>query len=115
MALNDIERARFEKSVRSYIERRRPPPHIRPQLDLSYRVENQSVVIFEVRPDWKDPQRKIEHNVAKATYIKSRQIWRVYWQRADLKWHSYEPNATVSTIDDFLAVVEADEFGCFYG
>lgn len=34
MGLNEIEVARVKKVVREFIERRRPPPHIRPQLDL---------------------------------------------------------------------------------
>ena len=115
MALNDIEKARFERPVREYVKRRRPPPHIRPQLDIGYRFTNQSVELFEIRPMWREPDKKQEHNIAKATFVKNRNIWRVYWERADLKWHSYEPHAEVNTIEDFLSVVEADQYGCFYG
>ena len=57
----------------------------------------------------------MEHPVAKATYVKSQAVWKVYWQRADLKWHRYDPEAEVQTLEDFLAVVEKDEFCCFYG
>ena len=57
----------------------------------------------------------MEHPVAKATYVKSQAVWKVYWQRADLKWHRYDPEAAVQTLEDFLAVVEKDEFCCFYG
>ena len=32
-----------------------------------------------------------------------------------MKWHGYEPTLTVPSIDKFLAVVTADEFGCFFG
>ena len=115
MALNDIERARFEKPVREYVQAKRPPPHIRPELDISYRFTNQSVEIFEIRPAWREPDKTIEHNIAKATYVKRGKLWRVYWQRADLKWHRYEPNFEVKTIEEFLAVVDEDEYGCFYG
>ena len=52
---------------------------------------------------------------AKATYVRTQKIWKIYWQRADLKWHSYEPVPTVKTIDAFCAAVEEDPYGCFWG
>lgn len=67
MAFNDIERMRIQNALDRFLERRRPAPHIRPQLDVAYRIEGQSVVIFEVRPDWMDPSRTMENLVAKAT------------------------------------------------
>ena len=69
----------------------------------------------EIRPRWDDPTRQIISSYAKATFIKTRGVWQVYWQRADLKWHRYEPTATVATLDDFLALVRRDEYSCFYG
>lgn len=73
------------------------------------------VKLGEVQPVWRGaPGEKMEHPVAKATYVKSQAIWKIYWQRADLKWHRYEPDAEVGSLETFLAVVEKDEFGCFY-
>lgn len=116
MALSEFETKRCEKLVSEYVERRRPPVHIRPELDLGYRVKDQSVVLFEIRPVWRGkPGELMEHPIAKTSYVKTRGIWRVFWQRADLKWHSYEPHAEVENLEDFLAVVEADEYGYFYG
>jgi hypothetical protein len=57
----------------------------------------------------------MEHAVAKATHIKSRHIWKIYWMRADLKWHRYDPLAAVSTIDDLIVEVDRDPYGCFLG
>ena len=115
MVFSEHESFRYEKSVKAFVERRRPPPHIRPELDLGYRLKNQSVVIFEVRPAFRQPGRIIEHSVAKATYVKTRKHWRVFWQRADLKWHRYDPLRTVRTIDEFIAEVDRDPYGCFFG
>ena len=115
MALSEFETKKIEKEVRAFVEERRPPPHIRPELDLGYRVKGQSVEIFEVRPRWRHPTEKIEHPVAKATYVKTQRIWKIYWQRADLKWHGYEPNPQVETLAEFLAVVDRDEYACFFG
>jgi len=116
MAISEFETKRCERLVKRYIDSRRPPPDVRPELDLGYRVQGQSVEIFEIRPVWRGaPGEKMEQPVAKSTYIKSRGVWKVFWQRADLKWHTYKPNAEVRNLEDFLDVVDRDEFGCFYG
>lgn len=115
MAFNDIERKRIEKMVDAFIEMRRPPPHIRPELDLGYRLRDQSVEIFEIRPAWRSPGETMEQPVAKATFVRTRQAWKVYWMRADLKWHGYPPAPEVSLLEKFLALVEKDEYSCFFG
>jgi len=58
MALTDLERKRCERDIAKFMERRRPPPHIRPKLDLGYKIEGQSVEIFEIRPDWQNQRRQ---------------------------------------------------------
>ena len=115
MALSELERKRYERAVAKFVEGRRPPPDIRPQLDLGFRLEGQSVEIFEIRPAWRRPNEKVESSVAKATYVKRTEEWRVYWQRADLKWHRYEPCPTTSSIEEFLQVVNKDAHCCFFG
>ena len=80
MALSEHERFRFEKPVKTFIEARRPPPHIRPELDLGYRFVNQSVEIFEIRPAYLRPGELMESAVAKATYVKSKNLWKIYWK-----------------------------------
>jgi len=74
--------------------------------------QDQAVEIFEIRPRWDDPQVILEIPAAKATYVKTQGVWKVFWQRADLKWPGYEPNLTVAPLKEFLAVVEADEYAC---
>ena len=115
MALSELEAARVKKVMDDFLARRRPPPDIRPQLDLGYRVLGQSVEIFEVRPAWKRPNEKMEGAVAKAAYVRTQNVWRIYWQRADLKWHVYDPVSQVSSLSEFLAVVEEDAYACFWG
>ena len=115
MAFSEFERKKYEKVVARYIEGKRPPVHVRPELDLGYRLKGQSVEIFEIRPLWDNPDKKIEEPVAKATYVKRQGVWKVYWQRADLKWHKYDPVPEVNSIEEFLSLVEKDEYCCFYG
>jgi len=115
MALSEFEIKKCEKIVREYVEKHRPPAHLRNEVDLSFRIREQSVEIFEIRAMWNDPTEKIEEFVAKATYVKSGNIWKIFWQRADLKWHSYQPEPEVKTLEEFLDVVERDEHCCFFG
>ena len=56
-----------------------------------------------------------EHPVAKATFVRTKSRWRVFWMRRDLQWHGYEPNAEVHSLEAFLHVVDRDEYGCFFG
>ena len=115
MTLTEFELKRIQKLVGQYVEKKRPPAKIRNKVDLSFRIEGQSVEIFEIRPLWNNPKEKIEEPVAKATYVQSRNLWKVYWQRADLKWHRYDPDPEVDSIDDFIKIVERDEYACFFG
>ena len=115
MALSEFEIKRIESLTGKYIEKQRPPKEIRDKLDLGFRINGQSVEIFEIRPDWQDSSRKIEWSVAKATYVKTTKIWKIFWQRADMKWHRYPPCPEVRDIEDFFSVVEKDEHGCFWG
>ena len=116
MAFSEMEQKRCEKIVSAYVEQRRPPPHIRKELDISFRFKGQSVELFEVRPTWQGkPGEFTEHGIFKATFVKRSGTWKLYWLRADLKWHRYEPDPEVETLEDALAVCERDQYGCFYG
>lgn len=116
MALSEFEQARVKRALDVFMQLRRPPPHIRPRLDLGYRISGQSVEIFEIRPPWRGPaHERRESAVAKATFVRSRNVWRVFWQRRDLKWHRYDPVSEVKSIDDFVTVVAADAYACFFG
>jgi hypothetical protein len=113
--MNEVDQARVRKAVAAFIDRRRPPIHIRDKVDLSFRFDGRYVEIFEIRPNWQNPSETHEEAVARARYLKSRDEWLVYWQRADMKWHKYAPAPEVTTIHDFLELVDEDAFGCFFG
>lgn len=113
MAFSELELARVHRTMESYIVRRRPRPEIRQQLDIGYAVENQSVILYEDRQLY-DGSRLLEP-VAKATWVRTKKVWKIFWMRADLRWHSYEPLAKVRTLDKVLEGVDADPYGCFWG
>lgn len=115
MTFDTLDNLRIENAVMAFLTKRRPPPHMRPELDIGYRLIKQSVEIFEIRPQWDNPTIRLEHAVAKATYVKTQNLWKVFWQPSDMKWHGYEPTPTVTSIEAFLAIVDADPYGCFFG
>lgn len=115
MAYTVQQTADLEAAMAGFMNKRRPPAEIRHKLDLAWRVEQQSVVIYSIRPFWRDETRKIESPVAKATIVGTTNRWNIYWMRADLKWHSYPAYPEAVFFDEFLAVVDEDENGCFWG
>jgi hypothetical protein len=70
MALSEFEIKKVDKAVEKFMQKRRPPSHIRDKLDFGYRIKNQSIELFEIRPVWNNPEEKIEEAIAKATYQK---------------------------------------------
>ena len=115
MPFTEFESARIDQAMETFMAKRRPPPEIRPRLDHAFRIENQSVILYSIRPRWNDPSKTIEEAIAKATFVRSDDLWKVYWHRADLKWHPYTPCRYAAGIEDFLALVDADEYNCFWG
>jgi hypothetical protein len=51
----------------------------------------------------------------KVTYVRSRDVWKMYWIRADGDWHKYGPAEEVGSLVEALQVVGEDEYGCFWG
>ncbi len=115
MAFSELEKKTVEAELSLFIETHRPPENIRDQVDIGFNLENQSVVLFEIRPRWNKHDEKMESPVAKATYSKAQQVWKVYWMRADLKWHRYAPTPSVDRLDGFLRLVDEDKNACFWG
>ncbi len=115
MTLSDFEIKRIEKIVGLFVEKIRPAPEKRSQLDVSFRITGQSFEILEIRPQWDDPSNKIEGAVAKATYVKGTKKWKLYWKRADMKWHSYEPFRESESLEEILKIIGEDKHYCFWG
>ena len=52
MALDVLKMIDIIEALENYIAKVRPPLEMRNQLDISYKIENQSVFIFEIRHRW---------------------------------------------------------------
>ena len=114
MAFTEIELFKIKKIVGTLCEKR-SPVHIRDQLRVEYKIQNQDVIIFEVRPQWNDPKKQIELPFAKLKFVQSRYLWKLYWQRADMKWHKYEPFESSRDLAELVKEIDTDQHGCFFG
>ena len=113
MSLSEFEERRIAKIVGKYLEARRPPVHLRQELDFSVRIDGQSVFIDTCRRVMDGSQ--VQFPIDKSTWVKSQQVWKIYWMRASGRWQGYEPCAEVTTIEAFCNTVEDDVYGCFWG
>lgn len=114
MALTKEEIENAQEIMNKYIEKKRPPIEIRDKVDLSYKIENKSIEIFEIRPVYKGPGI-VNIPIAKTTFTRTSNTWKIYWQRADLKWHLYEPKKEVKSLNDFIRIIDEDKHCCFWG
>ena len=106
MAIETLHTLEIIEAMENFLERKRPKEELRSKIDLSYVIEKQSVIIREVRPRWDRPEEIVEIPVAKATYVTSKKMWKVFWKQGDLKWHAYTPEPLVPNIQDFVAKIE---------
>lgn len=112
MAFSEIELDDINKKIGAYVSRIRPKPEIRSKLDIAYKIYDQSVEIYEIREAMNGG--KLESPIAKTTYVRKDNAWKVFWMRQDLKWHGYDTKS-VKSISKFIELVEKDEFCCFWG
>ncbi len=85
MQINEIEKKRYEKIMNSFIDKRRPPLHLRNELDIGYNFEFPNIELMEKSPAWNNPQQLIKKPVAKVKYIKKSNIWKIYWMKSSKK------------------------------
>ena len=115
MAIDIFKTVDIIELMDNYLEKVRPPLNIRKQLDLGYIIERQSVILTEIRPGRLNPEQYRDLPYAKASFIKSKNIWKIYWMRGNLNWYLYNPVPEVSTLNEFLTIVDEDAFHCFKG
>ena len=89
MALPEAQVRECLAAAGELLSKRRPPPEIRDQLDIRADIKGQEIILFTVRPAYNDETRKVEHPFAKARWVGTQEVWKLYWMMSDLKWHSY--------------------------
>ena len=115
MAFSEIELKRIDATVGDLCRRMTMPEHV-DQLRFVYDIDGHAVSLMEERPPWDgSPGAWTRHGVARFPYLRSRGHWLLYWMRADLKWHRYDPALATADLKQLVRVVEDDEYGAFFG
>ena len=92
------------------------PVHLKREVDYDYEIDGQAISIYEVRPAWRgNPGEKTRSPVARFRYVKTTELWNIYWMRQTGKWHLYEPDQAKRKLKDALTVIDTDQYGCFFG
>ena len=116
MAFTEIEITGHMKVLEdSFWSRRRPPLHLRDKVREGQRFTDQAIELFIVRPAFNRPGEHTEEFIAKVLYDRSQAVWRIFWKRADGKWHGYQPCPKAKSLADALHVIDEDVHHCFFG
>ncbi|MDI6689687.1 MAG: DUF3024 domain-containing protein [Actinomycetota bacterium] len=86
-----------------------------PKLPLRVIKVSNGYIIGHLREpygDWFPSKEPFLEECAKIQFIKSRNIWKLYWMRSDLKWHGY---GEYSSFEAAIKEIDRDPYGCFFG
>ena len=114
MPISPFQVARVSKLLQEYCDAR-VPPEIRAELEVKFRFDGNSLILFERRPAFNRPGDFVEPVVAKFRYYVERQEWVLYWRDRNQRWHRYERIPPSPAFDDLLEEVDADPTGIFWG
>lgn len=116
MAFTDSESAEHTQLIEDrFWSRRRPPLPLRDKIREGQRITGHAIELFFVRPAFQRPGSFVEEPIAKIQYVRSRNLWKIFWQRADLKWHGYEPCPETDSLAEALRIIDEDACNCFFG
>ena len=105
-----------EVLVRNYVNELRPADAaIRKKLDFGYSYSEREIEIFELRPQFSNPENLLRLPYAKIRKIKSKGIWKLYWKRGSGKWELYDPHPEDTSLERILDTIRKDAYGCFLG
>ena len=113
MAFTEIEIHRIDKFVGALCKK--VPESIKDKLRYEYKIKNQDVILYEIRSRWKKPDEQTELPCAKLKFVRNQNVWKLFWQRADMKWHAYGPLKSSRNLTELIAEIDTDPYGCFFG
>jgi hypothetical protein len=102
------------RQIAEEVERMRPPLEIRDELDIGFTFEKNTVLLFEIRPNFIKSDEIMQRPFAKIRFVKSKDIWKLYWMRGNLTWLEYI-KSNFTTIEKAFKVIKDDEDCCFFG
>lgn len=115
MTLTDWQKAEIKVATDKYLGKRNQEiaAH-KDNLRVDYRIDGQSVYIFEHRKSWQG-EGFDDFDVAKTTFVSTTQKWKLFWMMRDLKWHSYMEAPLHDDIESVFKCVDEDACCVFWG
>jgi hypothetical protein len=114
MSFDELELKRIDRTVGDLC-RRKTRPGFAEQLRFECEIDGHAVTVWEVRSPWDGVGDHTRMGVARFRFVRSRGVWELYWMRPDLNWHRYDPAEPTPDLAALVAIVEADEYGAFFG
>jgi hypothetical protein len=114
VAFSELELKRIDRTV-GELCRLFSPAEYADELRVVYEVEGHIVSMYEERPPWDGQGEWTRKGIARFRFNRSKGEWKLYWMRADLHWHLYDPEEMPTELPALVAVVEADQYGAFFG
>ena len=114
MPISSFERKRVSKLLNSYCDQR-IPRQIRDELELRFRFEGNSIILYERRPAWNRPGEWTESVVAKFRYFVGRHEWVLYCRERHERWKRYDLIGASRVFEDLLSEIDDDPTGIFWG
>lgn len=114
MALSAIQVAEVSDLLSRYSDAR-VPPGVREEIRLGFRINGNSVTLFETRPRFQRPEEWAESPVARFRYNKSQSEWALFWRDRNQRWHRYDLKRPSKRLQTLLNEVDRDPTGIFWG
>lgn len=101
--------------MEEWLNRKRPSEEMRPKLDYTYLLERNTFILCEIRPNYRTGKDWRKLPFAKIHYLKSKKVYKIYWQRASGKWLAYDDPSETESLRSAIKTIDDDMYGCFYG
>ncbi len=113
MALSEFT-TKLVQTKLSWFCREKVPLHYRSRIRLGYRIEGDTVTIFEQRATFSDPDRWVDLDVAQFRWDDRRKTWSLFYRDREAAWRHYylEPR---SDFEALLREVDDDPVEVFWG
>ncbi|MCZ7592353.1 MAG: DUF3024 domain-containing protein [Kiritimatiellae bacterium] len=114
MPLSDTLRHEIEKHLDAFCLKR-SPKHVQHLVKLAYVIEDNSVILCEDRPWFKDDSKWLSHPIAQFKFIVKSGKWRLFCLDQHSKWHIYRLLADSDDFKRLLDEVDKDPTHIFWG
>lgn len=114
MPLSEFEIRKIKKIISSFCSKRSRPEGVH-RCDITYRVLDNEVWMFERRPRWDNPNEWNEFAFARAQCDMESRMWTLLWQDQNLKWHITGGLPPTRSFERLIDHIDSNESMLFVG